>query len=76
MRAEKAFPHHRAHVPFVRIQLHPIVFIGPNRVTILYWLVSVIRSPEMDSASGLRSRLWSPFASCGASASACSEFLP
>jgi hypothetical protein len=44
MRAEKAFPHHRAHVPFVHIQLYPIVFIGPNSVTILYWLVSVIRS--------------------------------
>jgi len=42
-RAEITFPHHRAHVPFVRIQLYPIVFIGPIRVTILYWLVSVIR---------------------------------
>jgi hypothetical protein len=44
IQADPRFPHHRAHVPFVRIQLHPIVFTGPNSVTILYWLVNVIRS--------------------------------
>jgi len=55
-----AFPHHRAHVPFVRIQLAPDRFhrAEPRDDSVLFGQRD--SSPEMDSASGLRSRLWSP----------------
>jgi hypothetical protein len=56
-----AFPHHRAHVPFVHIQLPDRFHRAEFRDDSV--LVGQRHSqPEMESASGLRSRLWSPSA--------------
>lgn len=53
---------HRARVPFVHIRLSPIVFIEADRVTYSVLLRQSRSMPALlDSASGLRSRLRSPF---------------
>jgi len=57
--AANAFPHHLAHVPFTRIQLAPDRFHRAEFRDDSVLVGQRDSSPEMDSASGLRSRLWS-----------------
>jgi len=57
--AANAFPHRRAHVPFVRIQLAPDRFHRAESCDDFLLIGQRDSSPEMDSASGLRSCVWS-----------------